>query len=78
MPRKLKLEKHTVQVVVDGTPIAVILHPPTKVRKSWYAYWNGLVSSKSTGQADLHEAIKAVEAMLRNAGERPRLTDRRL
>ena len=50
MPRKPKPEKQTITVLVNGTPVAVILHPPTGTRPSWYAYWNGLVASKSTGQ----------------------------
>jgi hypothetical protein len=41
MPRKPKVEKQTVTVIVIGTPVSVILHSPTKARKAWYAYWNG-------------------------------------
>jgi integrase len=65
MPRKPKQEKQTIQVVIDGVPIAVILHPPTAARKSWYAYWAGLVSSKSTAQKQLAEAIAVAENMVR-------------
>jgi len=59
-----------VNIVVNGKTITVILHPPTGARKSWYVYWNGLVASKSTGKRRLEDAIKAVEGMLQNGGER--------
>jgi hypothetical protein len=75
MPRKPKIEKEVVTVVVDGKPIKAVLHPPTQSRKSWYVYWNGLVASKSTGQSDLKEAIKVVEGMLRSGGKRTSMTD---
>jgi hypothetical protein len=75
MPRKPKLDKQTITVLINSTPITVTLHPPTGSRKSWYAYWNGLVSSKSTGQADLSEAIKVVEGMLHNDGQRATIDD---
>lgn len=65
MPRKPTLTKQTIQVIVNGKPIAVVLHPPTAARKSWYAYWNGLVASKSTGQPRLEDAITAAEVMFR-------------
>jgi integrase len=65
MPRKPKLEKQTITVIVNGLPIAVVLHPPTGERKSWYAYWNGLVASKSTGQRNLDDAIIVVEKMVK-------------
>lgn len=66
MPRKPKLEKRTITVVVDGSPITVSLHPPSGARKSWYAYRSGLVASKATGQRNLEDAIVVVESMLRN------------
>lgn len=69
MPRKPKQEKQTVTVIVNGKPINVILHPPTDTRKSWYAYWNGLISSKSTEQRKLHDAIIAAENMVKNGGK---------
>jgi integrase len=66
MPRRRQpLAKHTVQIVIGGTPITVILHPPQGPRRSWYAYWSGLTTSRSTGQAKLDEAIVAVENMVR-------------
>jgi hypothetical protein len=73
MPRKPKVEKKTVTVVVNGSPVAVTLHPPAGARKSWYAYWNGLLTSKSTGQKDFTEAVKVAENMVKNGGRRPEL-----
>src|SRR4051794_38790942 len=70
MPRKPKVEKKTITVMVNSTPVSVILHPPTGTRKSWYAYWNGLVASKSTGQTDYNAAIRAVENMVKSGGKR--------
>ena len=70
MPRKPKPEKQTITVLVNGTPVAVILHPPTGTRPSWYAYWNGLVASKSTGQRTLADAILAAENMVKGGGKR--------
>jgi integrase len=75
MPRKPKLEKQTFTVVVDGKPIGVVLHPPAGSRKSWYAYWNGLVTSKSTGQRSLEDAVVVAESMVRNDGKLPELGD---
>jgi integrase len=78
MPRKPKAQKRVITVVVNGSPVAVVLHPPAGRRTSWYAYTAGWVSSKSTGQADFNEAVKVVEAMLRNGGRRAELKDRLL
>jgi len=64
MPRKPKLEKKTITVMVNSTLIAITLHPPTGTRKSWYAYWNGLVASRSTGQQKLEDAIVVAKDML--------------
>lgn len=75
MPRKPKQRMVKINVVVDGTPVSVTLHPPTGTRASWYAFWNGLVTSKSTGSADLDDAVRVVENMLRNGGKRPDLAD---
>jgi integrase len=66
MPRKPKQEKQTITVIVNNVPIAVTLHPPTGSRKSWYAYWNGLVASKSTGQRKLEDAVVVAENMIRS------------
>ena len=70
MGRKKKQEKATITVVVNGTAIPVILHPPVPPRRSWYAYWPGLVASKSTGQSDFDQAAIAAENMVRNGGNR--------
>ena len=55
--------------------IPVILHPPLPPRRAWYAYWPGLVASKSTGQTDFEQAALAAEDMLRNGGKRGSLAD---
>jgi hypothetical protein len=73
MPRKPRVEKQTITVLVNNTPVAVTLHPPTDVRTSWYAYWNGLVSSRSTGQTNLQDAIVAADRMVREGGRRATL-----
>ena len=71
MPRKPQQEtKRKVTVVIDGSPITVTLTPPTGARRSWYAYWPGLVASKSTGATDPSEAVLVVEGMIRNGGRR--------
>jgi len=75
MPRKRTLEKQTITLKVGGNPLNVTLHPPTRTRKSWYAYWTGLVTSKSTGHWNLDDAIVAAEFMLRNDGKRTTLGD---
>lgn len=75
MPRKPKKEKQTITVLVNGTPVRVTLHPPTPPRTSWFVYWAGLPSSRSTGQQNLEEAIRAAEGMVRNGGKQPRLQD---
>ena len=49
MPRETEPPSQTVTVVINSVPVAVILHPPVGTRTCWYAYWSGLVSSKSTG-----------------------------
>ena len=68
MPKKRQLKKQTVQFIVNGAPVSVVLHPPGGRRTSWYAYWPGLVTSKTTGQSDLTEAIRAAEHMVRHGG----------
>ncbi len=75
MGRKPKAEKQTITVVVNGTVIPVILHPPKPPRQTWYAYWPGLTASKSTGQMDFAQAALAAENMVRNGGKRGDLTD---
>lgn len=75
MPRRQKQEKATMTVVVNSKPVTVILHPPTGARKCWYAYWSGLVASKSTGQRKLEDAMIAAEDMVKNGGKRADLSD---
>jgi len=75
MPRKPKQTLTKITVVLDGTPVVAILHPPTRARRSWYVYWNGLVASKSTGCYKLEDAIVVAESMVRNQGRRPCLSD---
>ena len=75
MPRKPQVEKQTITVIVNGKPVAVILHPPTSTRKSWYAYWPGLVSSRSTGQSKLEDALLVAEDMVKSGGKRADLRD---
>lgn len=70
MPRKPREIKKTINVVVDGRVVHVVLHPPSGSRTSWYAYWPGLKSSRSTGVSDVGEAIQVVEDMLRNGGRK--------
>src|SRR5690606_22132142 len=75
MPRKPKKNKTKINVLVNGKSISVTLYPPTGNRPSWYAYWSGLVSSKSTGHSDLGGAVEAVEAMLQNGGRKSQVAD---
>jgi hypothetical protein len=65
MPRKPKQQKQQITVIIDGVPVSVVLHPPGGNRTSWYAYWNGLVYSKSTGKASLDDALVVAENMVR-------------
>ena len=75
MGRKPQPKKETITVLVKGTAIPVILHPPIPPRSSWYAYWPGLVASKSTGQSSFEEAVRVVHDMLGNGGSRGTLAD---
>src|SRR5262245_2619716 len=80
MPRKPKVEKQTITVIIDGRPYPIILHPPAKAKKTWYAYWTGLVTSRSTGHKDFASAAAAAEQMLRewkagDSGDRPKTSD---
>jgi integrase len=78
MGRKAKPAKRTITVVVNGAVVPVVLHPPHPPRRAWYAYWPGLVASKSTGQTDFEQAALAAEDMVRNKGKRPCLAERLL
>src|ERR1700733_885165 len=75
MTRRPIQKKEKVTILVGGVPVVVTLRPPCGSRKSWYAYWNGLVASKSTGQPNFVEAVKIVEDMLRNGGKRSNLCE---
>ena len=75
MGRKAKRTKQTITVVVNGTVVPVILHPPQPPRRAWYAYWPGLVASKSTGQTDFERAALAAENMVRNGGKLRTVTE---
>ena len=75
MGRKPKVEKRTITVVVNGTTIPVTLYPPKPPRRTWFAYWPGLTTSKSTGQTDFEHAALAVEGMLRNGGKQGHVDD---
>lgn len=75
MPRKPKVRKQIVSIVVEGRAIDVTLRPPNGRRKSWYAYWSGLQTSKSTGQSDFDAAVAAVGDMLRNGGRKSIVAD---
>jgi len=55
--------------------VTVVLHPPTATRKSWYAYWTGLVTSKSTGCPKLEDAILIAESMVKNGGMKAVVAD---
>lgn len=70
MPRKPK-QKIPITVLVSSKAIRVVMHAPTRTRKSWYAYWTGLRYSMSTGQSDYDEAVKALHGMIEswNAGQ---------
>ena len=73
MPRKPKFIKQKMTVITNGVPIVVSLTPPSGVRTSWYAYWDGLVASKSTGTSKLEEAVLIAESMVKNGGHRTSL-----
>ena len=75
MGRRKKREKQTITVAINGKSIPVILHPPVPPRSSWFAYWPGLVASKSTGQSNYEEAIRVVQDMLGSGGKRGTLAD---
>jgi len=73
MPRKPQpARKRKITVVVEGVTVDVMLHPPAGTRRSWYAYWSGLTTSRSTGHTDFAEAVKAAEDMLRSGGRKRR------
>jgi integrase len=65
MAKSPKPRKHIVTVFVKDAPITLTLHPPGGRRTSWYMYWPGLTSSRSTGRAEQKAAVTAAEAMVR-------------
>ncbi len=82
MPRKPKPpQKQTINVVIDGAAIPVSLYPPTGKKKSWYAYWPGLLNgARTTGHADLEQAKATADTMVRSfaaggAGDKPTPAD---
>lgn len=70
MPRKQKKEKKTINIAVDGKTITVTMFPPKGRDKSWYAYWKGLPTRRSTKCRDYDDAVTAVHDMLCNNGSR--------
>ncbi len=64
MGRKRKSAKQTIYVLHNGENLAVTMSPPTGTRKSWYAYWKDLTTSKSTGCSDFAQACQAVQVLL--------------
>ena len=60
------IEKFSVSI--NGKLVAVSMYPPKPPQRSWYAYWAGLKTRKSTGEQDYEAACAAVENMLRNGG----------
>lgn len=70
MPRKSKPQKKKINLVINGSAVAVTLFPPTETRTSWYVYWKGLNTSKATGQQDFEQAVRTVEEMLKNGGKK--------
>lgn len=69
MPRKPKGKTIKTLIAVKNVPIPVTLSPPKPPRMSWYAFWPGLKTSRSTGQAEPDKAIEAVVGMLNNNGK---------
>jgi hypothetical protein len=66
MPRRPnRPEKKTIHVIVNNSPIAVVLHPPAGSKTSWYAYWSGAGYGRSTGHESFDEASVAAENMVR-------------
>lgn len=70
MPRKPRLSKQRITVIINEVPIALTLTPPNGRRKSWFVYWPGLLSSRSTGTPILDDAIRVSERLLCNGGQR--------
>jgi hypothetical protein len=73
MPRKPKRKKEEMIITHGDKDVTVYLHPPTGSRRSWYVYWAGLKSSKSTGTRSLEEAKVVAKKMLIGGGRRKTL-----
>lgn len=71
MPRKPKLEKKTIAVVVNGKPVALTLYPPKKSRRTWYVFWVGLAFAKTTGHVNFEDAVIAGQEMVKGGGKKP-------
>jgi integrase len=67
------IEKFSVSI--NGKLVAVSMYPPNPPQRSWYAYWAGLKTRKSTGEKDYGAACAAVEDMLRNGGRKQNIAD---
>lgn len=70
MPRKASPKKYRFETIVGGKTIQVTLHPPVGRRTSWYVYWSGITTSKSTEQINLEDAKKVAVEMIQNGGRR--------
>jgi hypothetical protein len=66
VPRKPKEEQHEIHVLHNGTTVKISLFPPRpgSREKSWYAYWKGQQTRRSTRKKTLAEAIEAATVMV--------------
>lgn len=64
MPRKPSLKKEVRTLRGNGKDVQVSFFPPQGRNKSWYAYWKGLPTRKSTKERSLERAIESVEREL--------------
>jgi integrase len=66
MPRKPKEGCHEIHVSHAGAAVRVTLFPPRAAKKerTWFAYWKGQKTRRSTGKKTLREAIEAATAMV--------------
>lgn len=71
MPKKPSNKNNRLTVLVNGDPIEVTLYSPRGNKKTWYAYWSSLNAARSTGQKTYDEAVRVVESMVQNGGQRP-------
>ena len=68
MPRQL--QKKRIEVFANGKSITVSMFPPNGRDKTWYVYWKGLPTRKSTHCRNYDDAVQAVNDMLNNNGRR--------